>query len=112
MPIRFAKGDNITVTIIGKIKGTATSFSPAVRLAGTDAQGPETPYDGFEGLANFNQTSGSGYNNTTWSTNVYSITNAFSNETQATYVGQLALYNDQLDQGDSWLIDSVTIEIT
>lgn len=112
MPIRFAKGDNITVTIIGKIKGTATSFNPAVRLAGTDAQGPETSYDGFEGLANFNLTSGSGYNNTTWSTNVYSITNAFSNESKADYVGQLALYNDQLDQGDSWLIDSVTIEIT
>ncbi len=112
MPIRFAKGDNITVTIIGKVKGTATSFSPAIRLAGTDAQGPETRYDGFEGLENFGISSGSGYNNTTWSTNVYSITNAFSNETNANYVGQLALYSDQLDQGDSWLIDSITIEIT
>ena len=112
MPIRFAKGDNITVTIVGKIKGTATSMGPAIRLAGTDAQGPQTQYDNFEGLANFSLTSGSGYNNTTWSTNVYTMTNAFANEAYADYVGQLAIYNDQLDEGDSWLIDSVTIEIS
>ncbi len=111
MPIRFVKGDDITVTIIGKIKGTATSMGPAIRLAGTDAQGPQSSYDSFEGLANFSLTSGSGYNNTTWSTNVYTMNNAFANESFADYIGQLAIYNDQLDEGDSWLIDSVTIEV-
>lgn len=112
MPLAFKKGDNIEVTIIGKIKGTATSMSPAIRLAGTDAQGPETSYDSFEGLANFSNTSGSGYNNTTWSTNVYTITNAFANESFADYSGQLAIYSDQLNTASSFLIDSVTINIT
>lgn len=113
MPLAFEKGDNIEVTIVGKIKGTTATFNPAVRLAGTDAQGPETSYDGFEGLVNFGISSGNGqYNNTTWSTTTYQITNAFSNEPRADYVGQLALYSDQLSQGDSWLIDSVTISRT
>jgi hypothetical protein len=113
MPLAFEKGDNIEVTIVGKIKGTTATFNPAVRLAGTDAQGPETTYDGFEGLVNFGISSGNGqYNNTTWSTTTYQITNAFSNEPRADYVGQLALYSDQLSQGDSWLIDSDTISRT
>lgn len=109
LPFSFSKGDTIDVTIVGKIKGSTTSATPAIRVAGAGGStGSKTYYGGFEGQSNMSILSGGNYNNSTWTTSTYRLTNAFSTSDGDEFSGQLALYTGDLTDSDSLLIDSIT----
>lgn len=113
LPFSIKKGDTIDVTVVGKIKGTTASVTPAFRVAaasGTNVVGTE--YGIFNQLSNMSIVTSGTYNNSTWSTCTYRLTNAFSTDSVYEIPAQLALYTSGLTDSDSLLIDSITYQIS
>ena len=110
VPISIKKGETITVQIKGKIKGSTETLNPSLALyANSAVTAPITNYSTLTGNE-FNIGNGTIYNNSTWTTGTYTISNVFSGlaaaNTYQEYNCMIGI-NTNLTSTDSFLIDSV-----
>lgn len=108
-PIAFKKGDTVDLSITAK--STGGNIYPAMRLAGANAFGPYQRYNAFQGLENFGIISGGDFTSAGYTTNTYRITSAFSFELYGLYVGQIAMYVDNIGTSNL-LIDEITYTVS
>ena len=108
---KFLKGNTIDVTIKAKIKGSTASVSPTLKVIGNNMT-EGAAYLFTNNTEAMTLTSGSGFTNTAWQTNTYTLTNAFSAINNNLFFAAFEVYTNVLPNTDSLLIDEVTWTIT